>query len=512
MIHYHLRPGGIRRIIELALPHIVRAGKSKIASVVIATGEAAGKDWCDALGRSLGDVPLDFFYEPSFRYFSELRSSPDTIRRRICKALQRLFPAEEAKTTLVWAHNLGLARNLILAGELSRITSGRGITLLSHHHDFWFENRWARCREMAKCGFGTLPAIARAIFRHRGGLATINRFDMSVMNRRMPGRVFWMPNLAFRRASTSAAKIRGTRRALAEMLGDDGPVWLVPTRFLRRKNLAEAVLLARWLRPGGWVVTTAGVSSRDEQVYARRLSMAAKEEKWRVRFCLLEEKRDRLKIDDVIVAAEVLLLTSVQEGFGLPYLEAAAAGKPLIARELPNVSPDLRSLGFAFPQLYEDIFVHQGLFNRRRELARQRTLWKSWKTTLPAECRSWVGGPPLEGVGDDAPIPFSRLTLSAQLEVLRNPPDQSWAACGAFNPMLQNWRTPAASGKLKKTVWSAGADSKIGGRAYARRFHRVADGLSSRSVSAETANRVQWDFIRQRLASDFLYPILLEGR
>ncbi|OYV85625.1 MAG: hypothetical protein B7Z73_13210, partial [Planctomycetia bacterium 21-64-5] len=38
-------------------------------------------------------------------------------------------------------------------------------------------------------------------------------------------------------------------RWLSEQLGDDAPVWLMPCRLLRRKNLAEALLLARWLRP-----------------------------------------------------------------------------------------------------------------------------------------------------------------------------------------------------------------------------------------------------------------------
>jgi glycosyltransferase involved in cell wall biosynthesis len=47
--------------------------------------------------------------------------------------------------------------------------------------------------------------------------------------------------------------------------------------------------------------------------------------------------------------SEAVLLTSIQEGFGLPYLEAAAARRPLVARALPNIAPDCASSGFAFP-------------------------------------------------------------------------------------------------------------------------------------------------------------------
>ena len=53
VVHYHLRPGGVRRIIELALPHIASAAPNPIESVVLATGEMPDKAWCEALMRSM---------------------------------------------------------------------------------------------------------------------------------------------------------------------------------------------------------------------------------------------------------------------------------------------------------------------------------------------------------------------------------------------------------------------------------------------------------------------------
>jgi glycosyltransferase involved in cell wall biosynthesis len=480
--------------------------------VVIATGGIAEEEWNELVRKSLPGVVVEFFYEPTFRYFSESRSRPDSLRRRIRAALDRLLPAEVSEESLVWAHNLGLARNLILADELSRLATKRKIPLLSHHHDFWFENRWMRWREMRECGFRTLSAVAGAIFGNPGALATINCFDKAVLDRRLPGRASWLPNLASRARPPSASRIHIVRNSLAKALGDDGPIWIVPTRFLRRKNLGEAVLLARWLRPEGWLVTTAGVSSRDEHEYARRLDTAARRGKWRARFCILSGEGRRLaSIEETIAASEALLLTSVQEGFGLPYLEAAATGKPLLARALPNVSPDLKALGFQFPHLYQDVFVHPKLINWRAEQKRQRILWRAWKTTVPTACRHFVAPLPLFALAKDTPIPFSRLTLSAQLEVLAIPPEESWAASESFNSLLRKWRPLAASGSLIKTSWPAKADSRIGGSTYAERFFQATDLISLRPATAKAADRVQRDFIAQRLASDFLYPVLLEG-
>ena len=39
VVHYHLRPGGVRRIIELALRHIALAAPNSLAAIVLATGE-----------------------------------------------------------------------------------------------------------------------------------------------------------------------------------------------------------------------------------------------------------------------------------------------------------------------------------------------------------------------------------------------------------------------------------------------------------------------------------------
>jgi len=514
VLHYHLRPGGVRRIIELALPPILRSPVSRFESVVLATGEAAGENWTHALENSLPpSVTLDFFQEPAFHYFSDSRVRPETLRRRIRTALDRLLPADQAEETVVWAHNLGLARNLLLADELRRITRERAIRLLSHHHDFWFENRWARWPEMQACGFRTLPDIAHAVFAlaSRQGLATINRLDQSVLDQKMPRRAFWMPNLVAKGHPLSQARIRRARKTLSSLLGDDGPIWLVPTRFLRRKNLAEAVLLTRWLRPEGWLVTTAGVSSPDEKAYARRLDQAARQRNWRVRFRFLEDRReDRIGFDEMVAAAEVLLLTSVQEGFGLPYLEASAVAKPLLARRLPNVSPDLKSLGFRFPHLYDDILIPPALFDFPREQARQQALWRKWKTSLPAACRPLAQPPVLCDQEPDAPVPFSRLTLTAQLDVLRHPPGDSWDACKKWNPLLRRWFPLAGTGHLKVAEWPGTADARIGAAAYAERFHQTLRNLPDGAVSSQTATRVQKDFLIQRLGRDFLYPILME--
>ena len=184
---------------------------------------------------------------------------------------------------------------------------------------------------MRTCGFRSLAAVARASFAAERNVchATINRLDYAVLNKHLGPQAKCLPNLAQRDGQPPRSRIRATRDWLKSELGDAGPVWIFPTRFLRRKNLAEAVLLTRWLCPEAWFVTTAGVSSGEERNYARRLETASlgKNGKFDSE-CLMRRNRTP-PIEDIAVASEVMLLTSAQEGFGLPYLEAAALEKPL---------------------------------------------------------------------------------------------------------------------------------------------------------------------------------------
>jgi glycosyltransferase involved in cell wall biosynthesis len=199
--------------------------------------------------------------------------------------------------------------------------------------------------------------------------------------------------------------------------------------LLRRKNIAEALLLTRWLRPEAWLVSTGGVSSADEQAYAWKLKTAARRHHWPLQLGVLgggEWKKP--SVAELLAASECVLLTSIQEGFGLPYLEAAAAGRPLIARALPNIAPDLERFGFDFPQYYREVQVPPELFDWDAEVRRQKKVFRAWKHNLPPACRSLAVEPALlRRARTPGPVAFSRLTLTAQLEVLAQPARKSWS-------------------------------------------------------------------------------------
>ena len=507
VFHSHYRPGGVRRIIELALPALARERRLGVNTVVLAGGEAPDGRWLAALRVSLPGVEVTCAVAHSAGYVSEAREPAETLARRVQSFVDDLLAGSESGRTVVWAHNLGLGRNLSLARALVQTCGRYGVRLVMHHHDWWFDNRWQRWPEMRRAGFRSLKAVAEVIFSTKPHVrhATINRADQRLLARGLGRRAGWLPNLVAEPAVLPGTAVTAARVWLERILGEPAPVWIVPCRLLRRKNLAEALLLARWLRPEAWLVTTGSVSSADEKAYADALQSAAVRHTWRLRLGVLAgSERESPTVPALLAASEVVLLTSLQEGFGLPNLEAAAAGRPLLVRTLSNIAPDLAEFGFRFPQAYDEIWIDRGLFDERAETARQTLSWRSWKARLPRACRALACPPPWWEAGA---VPFSRLTLMAQLEVLAHPAEETWARCLRLNPQLARWRRQASEGTLKVSRWPRKASAWLGAEAYGRAFARLLDTVPQ-TVKPGIPARISEEFFRAKLAGENQYPML----
>lgn len=518
VVHSHFRPGGVRRVIELALPAFAASSTLKLTEVVLLGGERPDQPWNAAVRTRLPGIRVRFAATRALGYIAETRATPAGVARAVKRVLDRTLDAGPAGDTVVWAHNLGLGRNLLLANALTRACQRRGIPLVSHHHDWWFDNRWQRWPEFQRTGFHTLASIAKTVFATASTVrhAAINRADQRALsgsgNRSTGLHSTWFPNLVVRPPLPSRDEVAQARHWCHGQMEGRAPFWLLPCRLLRRKNVAEAWLLARWFRPDAWLLTTGGTSSADERPYAEALRRAGQHHGWKLRLGILAGgESDKPRIPALLAASEVLLLTSVQEGFGLPNLEAAAAQRPLLARRLPLVAPDLKVFGFHFAQAYDEVWIDPRLFDQRAEQDRQEARWLAWRRALPRACRVFATRPPwLESPG--RAWAFSRLTLQAQLEVLSHPPAETWNACVRLNPSLQAWPALGAAAAWSVSAWPEQADRFLSADAYARRFARLlrpsSQAAVSASAAASTARQVSESFFRDRLGGHNQYPLL----
>ena len=474
VIHYHWRPGGVCKVIELTLPSILRSAPENFKKMTLLSGSPESEHpLIDGLGGEVAILSV-----PAFDYFSEQSQDPDSIGLSIRDALRVVIPEQEADRTLIWFHNPGLARNVILNQEVMRFCEKSGSSLILHHHDFWCSGRWARWQEMERCGRNTLEKAAAITLgsTDRSVQVSINLSDWKSLAGAIGDHVFHLPNPVVRPQRVSSIRIRNLQKWVDQELQTSGPIWVCPTRFLRRKNLLEAILLTRWLRPDALFVTTSGNASVDELPYARMIKNAAEKGGWNVRFGILD-KPGAPRVDEILRVAEVALLTSVQEGFGMGFVEASASGTPLIARAMPDVMPDLEALGFQFPHLYPEVYIAPSLIDVSAEADRQTQVGLKAMGDLPSVLKSRFQ-PTL--IDFDQPIAFSRLTWQGQLEVLNRSPKSAWEACRPLNPVLE--KIHFSLNKLESSPWPT---SRIPNAfRYAKAFWKIANAAANSSPSS----------------------------
>ena len=499
--HYHLRPGGVRRVIETALPPI--AGAGRMARVVLAVGEPPDQAWLQQLRISLAGTPLEVSVHPEFLYWSEQHAAGMELFQSLKEICGRLLEGCGGAETILWAHNLGLGRNIPLSRAWAEAARRHSSIMVSHHHDFFFDNRWNRWPEMRNSGTVSLEEAAEAIFPTGGRLVhvVINRADHRCLEAGFGPHAVWMPN-----AVTPARHTAAEEKSVLAWMGTSAPYWLLPCRLLRRKNIAESVLLARWLRPEARVVTTGAPTSREEQGYAVRLRESATRHGWNLDLSILAGVSSHPPISALIAKAEAVLLTSLQEGFGLPYLEAATGARPLLARGLPNVLPDLLSIGLHAPMAYKEVLVTPDAFDSKREASHQRRLWNNWLTTLPAEAREFCEEPVFLRLPAD-PVPFSRLSFAAQEEILARPAADLESILSPLNPELADIRDHA--GELPPATLDRSGSETLSASRFGENFRAAVEtAASSTRIPPQAPLRALRAFLRDRLASPNLYPLL----
>src|SRR5688572_30318773 len=107
VLHYHFRPGGVRRVIELGLPEIVRA--AGVDRVMLASGEAPGTAWREQMEAALFPCAAEWITEPALGYWSEQQASAADVRAAVRGVLDRIAP----RGGILWAHNLSVGRNML---------------------------------------------------------------------------------------------------------------------------------------------------------------------------------------------------------------------------------------------------------------------------------------------------------------------------------------------------------------------------------------------------------------
>jgi glycosyltransferase involved in cell wall biosynthesis len=201
-----------------------------------------------------------------------------------------------------------------------------------------------------------------------------------------------------------AAAFLGLGQATRELarrtdLEDADPLLLVPVRVTRRKRLELAIETAAWLRPlhPGLRLTISGPlgpHSMDNVAYADELRHQRSRLGLDGVVSFLADSaagEGRHPVDDRTIAelyrmADVVLLPSESEGFGLPVLEAGLARTPLVCADIPVLREVGRGGAWTYPAgggaEAVAAAVERALASRSARLRRRALRGFSWPVIL----------------------------------------------------------------------------------------------------------------------------------
>ncbi len=440
--HYHLARSGVTQVIASHVEALEAAGGGLDELAILHGGPRDGWPSVPAGGREIEPRLVEV---PGLGYDDSQSPRPGELARRLRESLAAIgFRPQE---TVVHVHNHALGKNLSLPGALASLARD-GYALLLHTHDFAEDFRPGNYRRLAAAlapeSAAHLPRLLYPVADHVHH-AVLNRRDEAILRRAgVPAEgLHLLPNPV---AGTGTEAPRGrARRRLERRFGvpAEARFVLYPVRGIRRKNLGEALLWSVLAGDATWLGLTLPPTSPQEQPSYAAWKELASALDLRCRFEIGDA--GGLELEDSLAAADLVLTTSVAEGFGLVFLEPWLAGRALAGRDLPEISADFKASGLVLsglePRLEVPIdWVGSDSFCRTTARAFGRTL-EAYGRTVP---RSEVLEREIRALVRDGNVDFAALDVVLQARVIDQVSRQPRRRRALL--VLNPWIRPALAG------------------------------------------------------------------
>lgn len=347
IIHHHLHPGGVTRVIQLqvkALQQLPGKWNPKIITGHVPDGAGFNVDL-----RS--DARLNYLNRDNLK----------SMDLSIAKCNLKVFIKKMiSKNGIVHFHNLNLGKNPLLTVIMYELAEA-GFSIVNHAHDF---------AEDRPDNYAFLKHVIEDSFRYKlhevlypsasnYQFAVLNSFDYERINQYgvEQSRITLLPNPVHFESVYSLDDKKNNKDIITQQLDIDTDKKLItyPVRAIRRKNIGEFILLAFLFHDqANWLITQAPMNPEQIPIY----------EDWKS-FCsennipVLFEAGKQVEFEQLINASDFCITTSAREGFGMSYLEPWLMNTPVVGRDLSNVLGDIKRNGLKFSYLYEKISINR---------------------------------------------------------------------------------------------------------------------------------------------------------
>ena len=362
--HYHLNRGGVTQVIanHLRALHAATADGERSRVLLLYGGRREG--WPEDLSQQCPNFDIRLVEVGGLEYDdrdSDAVESPvvnaQSLADDIIKALtSNDFAPDE---TLLHIHNHALGKNASLPGAVAELAAS-GVRMLLQIHDFAEDFRPDLYGHLADSLTPNEPDRLPALLYPQGQqihYAVLNARDRNVLSAAgvTASHLHWLPNPVA--PFESLPPREEARQAMAERFGvaADRTLLVYPVRGIRRKNLGEMLLLAAAADRDVTFATTLTPLNPTERTAHDAWRSLATECELPCLFGVGDE--GGLSFGENLSAADALVTTSVAEGFGMVFLEAWLAGRPLVGRNLADITSDFVDQGLRYEDLYDRLAV-----------------------------------------------------------------------------------------------------------------------------------------------------------
>lgn len=341
VIHYHLNPGGVTRVIENSI-HALQKSQSNIEIGIISSSSLpktinVKSEKLPCLGYSDKEVDL-----PPEKLISELK-----------KACFNLFQ----KLPDIWHfhnHSLGKKNSL---GEIITQLAKEGCNMLLQTHDFGENGRTECYQRLLTSPKGTSELYPIRENIHYG---LLNRRDLEILEGATPNPAY-KKNIHI--ISNPVSKEKLEKSIPKREIMDVDSLILYPVRGIRRKNIGEIVLWSALTGDDtGFAISLSPENPKEKPQFNRWKQFSAKHNV-PVAFGINDSKK--FSFAQIINAADIIITTSIMEGFGMTFLEPWLYGKSLCGRDLPDITKDFKEKGIQLETLYSELPIPIDLINRK---------------------------------------------------------------------------------------------------------------------------------------------------
>ena len=475
VVHYHFKPGGVTRVVESTLAGFESIPEEVQFAFISGAPEYDADSAASIVLPELGYSAPGQELNPEELYFKLLAAARETL----------------GALPDVWhIHNHSLGKNKAFSGVVQRLAAD-GRPILLHVHDFAEDGRpsnYAHIREGLESDDALYPIGEHIHYDFLNGRDFNIMLDAGVPDEQ----IHLLPNPI----SVEDSEKNHTPPQNFSPFPGRNRLFLYPVRAVRRKNLGELAFWAAVAPKDALLANTLGPSNPNFRPAFDRWIKRCAEWKLPVRFEL--GVHTQAAFSDMVNSAEAMVTTSVAEGFGLGFLEPWTFNKPLIGRDLADITKDFKTAGIDLEHLYQRLPIPLDFIEDKdaldKELREKFTAqYKQYDQALPINCFEAV----MEAWVQDDCIDFGVLSEPFQeaiiARVIREKPTWAMEAGEAFFNVDQVVEKISANRSKIEGLFTT--------KNYAQQLFEI-----YKTVSSAPTERVLKHLEPQAVLSNFLSP------